>query len=182
MIFNLEYAYKPTDYEIKLIILYAVKSLRVGASYTILDYVISSSANVNYFELEQYIKSLIENGNLAEIAADGENIFSITDSGEETLGFFSNKIPGSIMERLDEKISAINREEASGNKIYADYYPVNENEYTVKISLEEGGTVLMSMELYAGSKERAREMCVYLKANTEDFYKKVTALINEGLM
>ena len=178
----MEYAYKPTDYEIKLIILYAVKSLKVGASYTILDYVISSSANVNYFELEQYIKNLIETSNLSERLTDGENIFTITDSGEETLGFFLNKIPGSIMERLDDKISDINRQESSGNKIYADYYPVNESEYTVKFSLEEHGTVLMSMELYAGSKERAKDICVYLKSNTEDFYKRVAAIINEGLV
>ena len=177
----MEYTYKPTDYEIKLIILYAVKSLKIGASYTILDYVISSAANVNYFELEEYIKSLIENGTLTESVTDGENIFSITDSGEETLGFFLNKIPGSIKERLDNKISAINHKEALGNKIYTDYYPVNENEYIVKFTLEEGKTVLMNMEIYAGSKERAKDMCVYLKANTDDFYKKVAAIISEGL-
>lgn len=176
----MEYAYKPTDYEIKLIILYSVKSLKVGASYTILDYVISSSANVNYFELEQYIKSLIESKNLTEKEAEGENIFTITEAGEETLGFFSGKIPGSILERLDGKISDINRRESSGNRIFADYYPINDNEYMVKISLEEGGITLFSMELYAGSKERARDMCVYLKADTEGFYKKVTDIINEG--
>ena len=78
----MEYLYKPTDYEIKLIILYAVKSLKIGASYTILDYVISSSANVNYFELEQYIKSLLSSGNIVEVATETENIFSITESGE----------------------------------------------------------------------------------------------------
>lgn len=177
----MEYAYKPTDYEIKLIILYAVKSLRIGANYTILDYVISSSANVNYFELEQYIKSLLQNGNISEVLADGENIFSITESGEETLGFFSHKIPGSIMTRLDEKISAINHKEASGNKVCADFVPVNENEYTVKFSMEEGGTVLLNLELYAGSKERAKNICKYLKTNTADFYKQINGLINEGL-
>ena len=178
----MEYVYKPTDYEIKLIILYTVKSLKIGASYTILDYVISSSANVNYFELEQYIKNLISKGNLEEVATETENIFSITTSGEEMLGFFSNKIPGSIMERLDAKITEINREEAAGNRIYADYYPVNENEYIVKFSLEEGKTLLMSMEIYAGSMDRAKKMCSYLKSNTGDFYKNVVRIIDEGMM
>lgn len=178
----MEFAYKPTDYEIKLIILYAVKALKLDANYTILDYVISSAANVNYFELEQYIKNLLDSGNLKERIDGNENIFSITDSGEETLSFFSNKIPGSIMERLDNMISGVNREEARGNKVYADYYPINENEYAVKISIEEGKTVLMNMEFYAGSKERAKDICIYLKSNTEDFYKKVAAIINEGLM
>ncbi len=176
-----EYTYKPTDYEIKLIILYAVKSLKVGASYTMLDYVISSSANVNYFELEQYIDSLLLSGNLSEIEADGDKIFSITDVGEETLGFFSNKIPGSIMARLDEKISSVNGKEAIGNSVSADFFPVSENEYAVKFSVEEGGTPLLEFEMYAGSKERAKNICRYLKANAADFYAKINKIIDEGL-
>ena len=178
----MEFTYKPTDYEIKLIILYAVKTLKIDANYTILDYVISSSANVNYFELEQYIKNLIDIGNLTERTSGADTVFSITESGEETLGFFSNKIPGSIMERLNDIIFKVNREALSGNKISVDYYPLNENEYTVKISIEEDKKVLMNMEFYAGPKERAREISRYLKANTEDFYKKVASLINEGSM
>ena len=119
-----EYTYKPTDYEINLlVILYAVKSLKVGASYTMLDYVISSSANVNYFELEQYIDSLLLSGNLSEIEADGENTFSITDVGEETLGFFSNKIPGSIMARLDEKNFIGKRQRGNGQQRVGGLFP-----------------------------------------------------------
>ena len=124
----MEYAYKPTDYEIKLIILYTVKSLKIGASYTILDYVISSSANVNYFELEQYIRGLIQSGNLSELTVEPETLFAITESGEETLSFFEHKIPGSIKVRLDNKIESINRKEMSGNKFYADFVPVTESE------------------------------------------------------
>ncbi len=177
----MEYAYKPSDYEIKLIILYAVKSLNADASYTLLDYVISSAANVNYFELERYIESLIASSNITEREEGGEKIFSITDAGEETLGFFSNKIPGSIMARLDEKISSVNRREASGNKISADFYPVMGNEYAVKFSLEEGGVVLLSFEMYAGSKERAKEICRYLKNDTADFYAKINGVIDGGI-
>ena len=81
----MEYIYKPTEYEIKLIILYTIKSLKVSANYTLLDYVISSAANVNYFDLEQYIASLIDKNNLMEYEADGNIYFSITDSGEECI-------------------------------------------------------------------------------------------------
>ncbi len=176
----MEYAYKPTDYEIKLIILYTVKSLKIGASYTILDYVISSSANVNYFELEQYIRGLIQSGNLSELTVEPETLFAITESGEETLSFFEHKIPGSIKVRLDNKIESINRKEMSGNKFYADFVPVTESEYVVKCSMEEGGIPLIKLEFYAGSKQNAMDICRYLKENTEQFYKKFTALINEG--
>lgn len=176
----MEYAYKPTDYEIKLIILYTVKSLKIGASYTILDYVISSSANVNYFELEQYIRGLIDIGNLSELDVENEMVFSITDSGEETLTFFENKIPGSIKVRLDEKIDDINKKEMSGNKFYADYVPISENEYVVKCSMQENGITIFKLEFYAGSKQNAMDICKHLKQNTGDFYRKFVGIINES--
>lgn len=177
----MNYTYKPTDYEIKLIILYAVKSLRVEATYTVLDYVISSSANVNYFELERYIADLLENGNLSEMSSDSENIFSITPSGEETLEFFSHKIPGSILSRLSEKIESINHKEAIGNKVTADYFPINENEFSVKFTIEERGVAMLNLEMYVGSKERAKKVCGYLKNNTGDFYSEIAAIIDKGL-
>lgn len=177
----MDYTYKPTEYEIKLIILYTIKTLKVSSSYTMLDYVISSATNVNYFELEQYIATLMDKDNIIEYEADGNKYFSITESGEETLEFFSHKIPGSIRNRLEEKIAEINRKERIGNKFYADYFPINENEYTVKFSMEERGAVLLTFELYAGSRERAVEICSYLKNNTIEFYKQFTEIIDKGL-
>ena len=52
--------YKPNEYEMKLIILYVIKNLKTSATYTILDYVVSSCVDLNYFDLEQYIGNLIE--------------------------------------------------------------------------------------------------------------------------
>lgn len=176
----MEYTYKPTEYEIKLIILYTIKTLKKNADYTLLDYVISSAANVNYFELEPYIAELISKDNLMEYTADGKTYFSIKESGEETLEFFTHKIPGSIRSRLEETINIINRKEASGNVFLVDYIPINEQEYSVKFSMEEGGVALINLELYAGSKDRAVEICSYLKNNTTDFYKAVTKLIDNG--
>ena len=176
----MEYTYKPTEYEIKLIILYTIKTLKKNADYTLLDYVISSAANVNYFELEPYIAELISKDNLMEYEAEGKTYFAIKENGEETLEFFTHKIPGSIRSRLEETISVINRKEASGNSFMVDYVPINEQEYSVKFFMEEGGAILLNMEMYAGSKERAAKICSYLKNNTVDFYKAVTEFIENG--
>ena len=51
----MDFTYIPTEYEIKLMVLYTVANLKIASSYTMIDYVISSCANVNYFELERYI-------------------------------------------------------------------------------------------------------------------------------
>ena len=176
----MEYAYKPTEYEIKLIILFAIKALKKNADYTLLDFVISSAANVNYFELEPYIAELIAKDNLMEYSADGKTYFAIKEKGEETLEFFTHKIPGSIRIALEETINTINRNEKVGNIFVVDYIPVSGNEYNVKFLMEEGGIPLIDLNLYAGSKERAIEICSYLKNNTSDFYKSLTEIIDKG--
>ena len=175
----MEYSYKPTDYEIKLAILYTINALKSNADYTVLDLIISYAANVNYFELEQYIGNLIDNGDLRQTEINGGAVFCITPSGEETLGFFAHKIPGSIKVRLDEKVAEINRKEKMGNKIEVDYYPVSKNEYTVKCTMVEGGTPIMNFEFYAGSRERAATICSKIKSNPEEFYKKIAKIVNE---
>ena len=166
--------------EIKLIILYIVKNVKKSVDYTLLDFVISSVTNVNYFELEPYIAELIEKDNLMEYQSDGKIFFSIKDSGEETLDFFKHKIPGSIMSGLVETITDINRTEARGNSFFVDYIPLNSKEYAVTFSMVEGGLPLVNMEFYAGSKERAAIICNYLKNNTAEFYKSLTGIIDDG--
>lgn len=177
----MDFTYIPTEYEIKLMVLYTVKMLKIPSSYTMIDYVISSCANVNYFELERYITVLMDKDNLTDYEADGQKYYSITEQGEETLEFFSGKIPGSIRLKLKDKIQQINQENALGNELLVDYFPLNENEYTVKFSMVEGGVVVLNLEFYAGSKERAVDICRYLKRDTAGFYRAVMETIDSGV-
>lgn len=177
----MDFTYIPTEYEIKLMVLYTVSHLKVASNYTMIADVISSCANVNYFELESYITDLMANGNLDDYDADGQKYYTTTDTGEETIGFFSSKIPASIRLQLNDKIYGINRENARGNKLFADYLPINEHEYMVKFSMEENNTIVLNFELYAGSKERAAEMCTYLKRDTTGFYKNFMKLMDDGI-
>ena len=177
----MDFTYIPTEYEIKLMVLYTVSHLKIASDYTMIDYVISSCANVNYFELEAYITDLMATGNLDDYEADGQKYYTVTDAGEEALGFFSGKIPGSIRLKLNDKISEINRENAKGNKLSADYFPLNENEYIVKFSMKENNTIIINLELYAGSKDRAAEMCRYLKKDTTGFYRNFMRLLDDGM-
>jgi hypothetical protein len=43
--------YRPDDYEIKLMILYAVKKLRRSPTYAILSQILTECADINYFEI-----------------------------------------------------------------------------------------------------------------------------------
>ena len=85
----MDYKYKPDDYETKLIILYSIKNLRQSPSYAVLGQVVTGSADINYFEMQHYIEELLSLKTIEEYKVDNENVYSLTQSGEEMCEFFS---------------------------------------------------------------------------------------------
>ena len=170
--------YKPSEYEIKLIILFVIKNLRTSATYTILDYVISSSIDMNYFDLQQYIDNLIETDNITELTIDGERVFSLSRAGEETIGFFADRIPFSIRERLIEYVNITNKKKNVSSEITYDYYPISQTEYGVKMNIKENGVTMMKLDIYVGDKQSAKNICKRFADNTTEIYAGILAIIN----
>lgn len=175
----MEFRYKPTDYEKKLMVLYAIEHLKVNATYPILDYVLNKSAAVNYFELEQHVGALIETNNIEELEFDGKHVFSITPTGEETVGFFEKSIPFSVREKLQAAVEEVNGKESGANAATADFIPINEKEYQVTCHIRENNTDLLKLELYVGSRERAERAAAYLRKDMAGFYQGLMHLLEQ---
>ena len=173
--------YKPNEYEMKLIILYVIKNLKTSATYTILDYVVSSCVDLNYFDLEQYIGNLIETENITELTIENEKVYSLTDSGEETIEFFETGIPFSIRERLNTVVALTNKRENAATEITADYLPINETEYCVKLNIKENNVTMLGLEVYIGDKQRAKDICEYIKKDTTKVYSDIISALNKGI-
>lgn len=172
--------YKPNEYEMNLIILYVVSGLKTGATYTILDYIVSRTVDINYFALQNYLMALIESENLTELTVEGEKIYSLTEGGRETIGFFADRIPMSIRDRLDIHIRETNEKENVSTEILADYFPINEKEYSVKLNIKENDITMLNVEMYVGDRERAKLICEYLTANTAPVYSEIINMLNQG--
>ncbi len=176
-----QFLYKPDEYEAKLIILFALQNLKKSPKYQVLSEVVSQSVDVQYFELEQYLKSVIEIGSVEEYKIEKEFVYSLTKLGEETCEYFSSRIPASVREKIINASREINNDTSDLNKIYADYIPINEVEYKVVCGIMENGIKLLDFELYAGEKERAKKICSYFKANTQEFYMNIVDNIEKNI-
>ena len=173
--------YKPTEYEMKLIVLYVISKLKTSATYTILDYAISSVVDMNYFALQEYILNLIEVGDIAEVEIEKDRVYTLSTSGEETIGFFESKIPYSIREKLDVMIKRVNDNANPSNKIDVDYYPLNEKEYGVKFTMKENDVTMLSLDVYIGDRENAKKVCNYFKENTNEVYSEIFKIVSKGM-
>ncbi len=175
----MEFKYRPDEIEIKLMLLYIIKSLKTEATYTLLDYIVKDTAELNYFELKKYIDALIVTKDIKELRTnEGTLIYSITNTGEETVGFFAEKLPFTIREALNQKVSEINKKQNNSNEIKVDFYPVNTNEFAVKFHVIENGVPMLKLDFYAGSIERAKEMVKYINSNSVEVYSSIYECIN----
>lgn len=177
----MNYRYKPDEYETKLIILYSIHNLKHSPPYHLLSQVVTSSADINFFEIQSYIEELVELKSIEEYVINGETVYSLTQSGVEMCEFFASRIPASIRERIEDSALEINNDKSQENKIYANYIPINELEYKVNCGIMENNVRLLDFEMYAGSKERAKKICEYFKENTKDFYMSLVANIENNI-
>lgn len=176
-----QFLYKPDDYEAKLIILFALENLKKSPNYQILSQVVSQSVDVQYFELEQYLKAVMEIGSVEEYTIDNDIVYSLTKLGEETCEYFSSRIPPSVREKIINAAREVNNDTSDLNKVYADYIPINEIEYKVVCGIMENGIKMLDFEMYAGEKERAKKICSYFKANTREFYMNIVDNIEKNI-
>lgn len=172
--------YKPSDYETKLIILYSIKKLNKSPSYSLLSQVITGAADINYFEIEGYMSELAELGSIDEYIIEGEAVFSLTPSGTEMCEYFESKIPASVREKIELSAAQINNDKSDRNKVYANYIPISEMEYKVHCGILENNVKLLDFEMYAGPKERAKDICEYFKEHTKDFYVAIIEHIEKN--
>lgn len=175
----MEYKYKPDDYEAKLAVLYSMSNLNKNPNYTILSQVVFAGVDISYFELQEYLHALIEMKSVEEIKEGDEYVYRLTSIGEETSEFFSNRIPASVRDKIENAAKSINGDRSGENKVYADYIPINENEYKIECGIMENNLKLLDFEMYAGTKEKAKTMCTYFKEHTDEFYVHIVKFFDE---
>ena len=175
---NMDFKYKPTEYEFKLIVLYIIRNLKLNVTNTMLSYVAENAVRTDFFELQEYVQKLAEEGKVDELVIEGNNVYSISDKGEEILDFFEQDIPYSVKEKLDNAMKEYIDAQNDENEAKAEFRMVSPTEYNVKCVIKENGSELLHMEFVAGSRETAKNFCDAFKDNEMEFYQRIMTEIN----
>ncbi len=176
----MDFVYRPSEYELKLSVLFVVKNLKVSASAPIISEIISSIVETDFFELGHLTHSLVESGNLDVYEIDSNKVFSLTETGEGTLKFFYNDIPFSIREKFIKKVDEINRKTFLEALVTAKVFPVNEKgEAVVQCEINDVGERIFNLELTAGSFGTASSIAENFKKNSEKIYQEIIKLLTE---
>lgn len=175
----MDFVYRPTEYELKLSVLFVVNNLKVSATAGIISEIISSVVETDFFELGHLTHSLVESGNLEVFEIDSNKVFSLTETGEGTLKFFYNDIPFSVREKFIKKVDEVNRKSFQDALVTAKVFPVNEKGGTmVQCEINDLGERVFNLELAVGSFGVASSIAERFKQNSEEIYQKIIEMLS----
>ncbi|MDF2821694.1 MAG: hypothetical protein K0R15_2135 [Clostridiales bacterium] len=133
----------------------------------------------NYFNVQQSISELIDQGLINTLLVRNTTQYLITTEGKETLSFFHNKLSDAIKHDIGEFFIKNKIEMRNEISIYADYVPEKDEEYTVNCFIKERTVTLFSVSINVLSEEHAKKICENWRSHSDDIYKYVSKQLLE---
>ncbi len=155
----------------KLIILYMLKKVDFPLTNTQISTFILEQEYTTYFTLQQAISELVEAKLIRMETIRNTSQYYLTEDGEETLGFFENKISKPIQDDIDSYFQENKLELRNEKSIVADYYKNTAGEYSVHCQIKERKCDLVDLTISVPDKEQAIAMCNHWEKNCQEVYE-----------
>jgi len=160
---------------IQFIILHTLNKAARLVAYSDLLNLVLENCNISYTDFQLSLDNLVRTKHV-EALLTGSNMqqFRITEKGAYIAASVRDKVPVYIREPIEQAVNDLLREERLRNAVRGRISLVSPKEYTAECSLYDGdNTMLMTVSLYAGTREQAEAMVTYFKENPELVYEKM---------
>lgn len=155
----------------KLIILYMLKKVDFPLTNTQISEFILEQEYTTYFTLQQAISELVEAGLIRMETVRNTSQYYLTEDGEETLGYFEQKISTPIRSDIDRYIQENKMELRNEVAVVADYYKNTAGEYSVHCEVKEKKGDLVDLTISVPTKEQAIIMCNHWNRKCQEIYE-----------
>lgn len=157
----------------KIAILFFVNSLNIPlTNEQITDFFVNKYL-MNYFDLQQFLSELFESNLLFYMENRNSHLYSITDTGKETLELFTNRIDSYARDMIT-RYSDENRERLKKESQLTAYYKrLENNEYVAILRVMEGRLTLLELRLNLTTMDQAKNICDKWKIKAPEVYKKI---------
>ncbi len=167
--------------DVKLIALFIIENFKMPVpNYFIVD-TLMLEPFVNYFDLQQQMGELEDEGFVTYYVENDNRFYSITNKGHEALEFFVVRIPKTVRERLLRAIKIKVKDLKNALSIKAEYEKVNDIEYCVSLSISEGNFDMFSLSLSVGDEVMAQKMCGAFKNNPQAMYSEFLSIMTKNI-
>ena len=155
----------------KMIVLYMLKRCDVPLSKSqIYDFILEKEYTT-FLTLQEVFSELAISELVKEKTVANRTYLEITPEGEETLGFFGNRINPAIKVEIDDFLKTNSMRLRNEASILGDYRKTGENEYTAHLIAKENGQSLVDLKLSVPTEEIAQNICDRWQETNADIYQ-----------
>lgn len=160
---------------IQFIILYTLSKVDSAVPYNELLNLVLDNCNINYNDFQVALDNLMTTNHVhAFLEGEHNQKYEITQKGMTAGSFFTANIPVYIREPIDQSIKALFLENRRKNSVRSDITPIRKNEYSADCELyDDDNTQLLSLSLYAGTRDEAERMARLFREYSDVIYKKI---------
>lgn len=143
----------------KLMILYMLSRVNFPLTKAQIGDFILEKGYTNFLTLQQVISELIDADMIKAQTIRNRTHLTLTEEGEQTLSYFSNRISDVIKEQINTYLSENELELRNEVSITADYYKSTSGEYEAHLVAKEKNVPLVDITLSVPVEEAAISIC-----------------------
>lgn len=164
----------------KLIVLYILDKVDFPLTNGQLTNFILEKEYTSYFNIQQAISELIEDNYISSETIRNSSLYQITESGRETLSFFSHSISQAIRDDIDSYLKEHKYSLRNEVSTLADYFESKKDEYISRLRVVEGESTVIELILSVPTEREANIICNNWRDKSADIYAYViSSLIAE---
>lgn len=138
---------------------------------------IANEEILNFFDLQRFTEELIGVGHIAQTESEGRQYLLITESGSETVQLFTDTISQPMRRRINDAIDERKKSFNCRANIMAEYVKLDESEYNVQLTINEGAYRLMYLDLTVLTNKDAKQICENWRNNARFLYGDLLHLL-----
>ena len=154
----------------KLIVLYMLDKVDFPLTTSQISEFILDKGYTSYFRLQETLAELSDSGLLRAETTHNRTLYHLTESGAETIHFFSKKISPAIQKDIDEFLREKQYDLKEEAAVKSDYYLNTNREYEVRCQIVENGYSLIDLKLTVPTEKEAEAIAGSWNRQSQEIY------------
>ena len=162
------------DIQRKVLTLHTLRALGECGNLQLIRFMVENDI-MNYFDLQTALYELRDAGQVARTPLAADDLYQLTQAGEDTLGMFLHHAPQSLVDRIDQTAPGFRALFDAQREKHAYISHEGQNEYHVTMEITEQRMPLMRIDLSLPTAElaaRFRDRWLYSAQDIYDFIIK----------
>ena len=157
----------------KLIVLYMLHKVDFPLTNSQISEFVLDRGYTTYFTLQSVLSELTQSEMIRQETIRNRSYFTITESGEETLRYFQNRVSLAIRDDIEEYLRENKMKLRDEVSILADYYKNTADEYSVRCVVKEKYSNPIELTVTVPDEAQAETICRNWRQKCQGIYEFV---------